>query len=130
MKKEWTILSPEQKREFISLLLAEKEPLDVKKLKLMEELYQLNGMKHWEIRSRWIRLGLKGHWDDAIPRAVEMVSEGGDIMLTIGPIYRDMYAWEKARKTAFEAFEKNRSSMMSVAVQSVMKDLKISEAKS
>ena len=55
-----------------------------------------------------------------------MVSEGGDIMLTIGPIYRDMYAWEKAREAALEAFEKNRGSMMSVAVQSVMKDLKIS----
>ena len=74
------------------------------------------------------RLGLKAHWDNAIPRAVEMVSEGGDIMLTIGPIYRDMYAWEKAREAALEAFEKNRGSMMSVAVQSVMRDLKISEA--
>ena len=57
-----------------------------------------------------------------------MVSEGGDIMLTIGPIYRDMYAWEKAREAALEAFEKNRGSMMSVAVQSVMKDLKIADS--
>ena len=128
--REWTILSPEQKREFMSVLLAEKEPLSVEKLQLMDELYQLNGMKHWEIRSRWIRLGLKGHWDHAIPRAVEMVSEGGDIMLTIGPIYRDMYDWEKAREAALEAFEKNRSSMMKVAVHSVMKDLKISESES
>ena len=57
-----------------------------------------------------------------------MVSEGGDIMLTIGPIYREMYDWEKAREAALKAFKKNRSSMMSVAVQSVMRDLKISEA--
>ena len=121
-------MSPEQRREVISLLLAEKEPLTIKKLQIMEELYKLNDVEHWEIRSRWIRLGLKAHWDDAIPRAVEMVSEGGDIMLTIGPIYRDMYAWEKARQAALEAFKKNRGSMMNVAVHSVMKDLKISEA--
>ena len=129
LKKKWSIMYPEQKREFISLLLAEKEPMNVEKLKIMEELYQLNDVTHWKIRSRWIRLGLKAHWDDAIPRAVEMVSEGGDIMLTIGPIYRDMYAWEKARQPALEAFKKNRNSMMNVAVHSVMKDLKISEAK-
>ena len=99
----------------------------MKKLQLMEELYQLNGENHWEIRSRWIRLGLKGHWDDAIPRAVEMVSEGGDIMLTIGPVYREMYAWENSRTAALKAFEESRGSMMEVAVQSVKKDLKIED---
>ena len=55
LKREWAVLSPEQKREFISLLLAEKEPLSIKKLQFMELLYKLNDEKHWEIRSRWIR---------------------------------------------------------------------------
>ena len=42
LKKEFTILSAEQKREFISILQAEEEPLDSRKLLLMEVLYDLN----------------------------------------------------------------------------------------
>ena len=56
-----------------------------------------------------------------------MVSEGGDIMLTLGPVYREMYAWEKARPAALKAFEESRAGMMEVAVQSVKKDLKIKD---
>ena len=42
LKKEFKILSAEQKREFISILQAEEEPLDSRKLLLMEVLYDLN----------------------------------------------------------------------------------------
>ena len=39
----------------------------------------------------------------------------------------DMYAWEEARETALETFEKNRGSMMKVAVKRLEKVLKLSE---
>ena len=59
----------------------------VKKLEKLEELYQLSSVKNAEVRSRWIRIGLKGHWKDAIPRAVQMVTDQGR-MKFLRPIYR------------------------------------------
>lgn len=54
-----------------------------------------------------------------------MVSEGGHMFRTLGPIYRDMYSWEKARKAALKAFESTRGNMMKVAEQHVGKILKV-----
>ena len=53
----------------------------------LEEVYNLNSNNNCEIKSRWIRLGLKANWDDAVPRAVQMVSEQGR-MKYLRPIYR------------------------------------------
>ena len=98
----------------------------MKKLEKMGELYKLSGVKNSEVRCRWIRLGLKGRWRDAIPRAVQMVTDQGR-MKFLKPIYRDMYAWEEARETALETFEKNRGSMMKVSVKRIEKILKLKE---
>ena len=98
----------------------------MKKLEKMGELYKLSGVRNSEVRCSWIRLGLKGRWRDAIPRAVQMVTDQGR-MKFLKPIYRDMYAWEEARETALETFEKNRGSMMKVSVQGLEKDLKLRE---
>ena len=59
----------------------------MKKLEKMGELYKLSGVKNSEVRCRWIRLGLKGRWRDAIPRAVQMVTDQGR-MKFLRPIYR------------------------------------------
>ena len=78
--------SSEQKIDFIGQLL-EEEPLSVGKLEKMQELYNLSAVNNSEIKFRWIRLGLRGKWKDAVPRAVEMVTEQGR-MKFLRPLYR------------------------------------------
>ena len=75
-----------QKIEFLGILL-EEEPLSVQKLEKMEEIYKLNSVQNSEIKNKWIRLGLKGKWMNAVPRAVEMVTEQGR-MKFLRPLYR------------------------------------------
>jgi hypothetical protein len=53
----------------------------------MGELYKLSGSNNSEIKFRWIRLGIRARWEDAIPRAVQMVTEQGR-MKFLRPIYR------------------------------------------
>lgn len=72
--------------EFLNQLLNE-EPLGIETLKEMEKTYKLNANNNPEIKFRWIRLGLKSKWDNAIPRAIKMVSEIGR-MKYLNPIYR------------------------------------------
>ena len=59
----------------------------MEKIEKMEKLYKLSGIKNSEIRSLWIRIGLKNRWKDAIPRAVQMVTDQGR-MKFLRPIYR------------------------------------------
>ncbi len=75
-----------QKIEFLALLQLE-GPLSHKKLETMASTYGLNEVKNAEIRCKWIRLGLKGEWKEAIPNAVQMVTEQGR-MKFLRPIYR------------------------------------------
>ena len=72
--------------EFLNQLLNE-EPLGIEKLEEMEKLYNFNSNNNPEVKYRWIRLGLKSNWDNAIPRAIKMVSEQGR-MKYLFPIYR------------------------------------------
>ena len=53
----------------------------------MQELYNLNAVNNSEIKFRWIRLGLRSKWENAIPRAIQMVTEQGR-MKFLRPIYR------------------------------------------
>ena len=72
--------------EFLNQLLNE-EPLGIETLEEMEKVYKLNSNNNPEIKFRWIRLGLKSKWDNAIPRAIKMVSEQGR-MKYLNPLYR------------------------------------------
>ena len=75
---------------YVSTLLFESDKIiffSVKKLEKMGELYKLSGVRNSEVRCSWIRLGLKGRWRDAIPRAVQMVTDQGR-MKFLRPIYR------------------------------------------
>ena len=121
--KDMDALSSGQRIEFLAQLL-EEAPLSVEKLNKMEQLYNLNANNNSEIKCKWIRLGLKGKWMNAVPRAVEMVTEQGR-MKFLRPIYRDLYNNEDTRKIALETFEKNKPSMMHVAIQGLEIDLKI-----
>ena len=84
--KEFESLSSEQKIEFLAKLL-EEAPLSVEKLDKMEQLYNLNANNNSEIKFKWIRLGLKAKWMNAVPRAVQMVTEQGR-MKFLRPLYR------------------------------------------
>ena len=84
--KDLDSLSSEQKIEFLGQLL-EEAPLSVEKLTKMETLYNLNANNNSEIKFKWIRLGLKGKWTNAVPRAVQMVTEQGR-MKFLRPLYR------------------------------------------
>ena len=53
----------------------------------MQSAYDFSGVRNSEIRFRWIRLGLRGKWEDAVARAVQMVTDQGR-MKFLRPIYR------------------------------------------
>ena len=57
------------------------------KVRKMQEVYNFNAVNNSEIKFRWIRLGLRSKWEDAIPLAIQMVSEQGR-MKFLSPIYR------------------------------------------
>jgi leukotriene-A4 hydrolase len=57
------------------------------KMVKLEEVYSFNSNNNCEIKSRWIRLGLRAKWDDAVPRAVKMVTDQGR-MKYLRPIFR------------------------------------------
>ena len=78
--------SASQKIEFLGELL-EEQPLPIAKLEKMQELYDLDAVTNSEIKFKWIRLGLKAKWQNAIPKAVEMVTEQGR-MKFLRPLYR------------------------------------------
>ena len=73
--------------EKIHLPLNRFPPRSLKKLAEMEKQYSLNSVRNSEIRFNWIRLGLVAQWEDAVPRAVEMITEQGR-MKFLRPIYR------------------------------------------
>ena len=114
-----------QKIEFLALML-EEAPLSIAKLEKMQALYNMDSVTNSEIKFRWIRLGLRGKWNAAVPKAVQMVTEQGR-MKFLRPIYRDLYEWEETRETATQTFLKNKDSMMHVAVQGLEIDLKLKE---
>ena len=101
----------------------------VEKITKMQEVYDLSSINNSEIKFRWIRLGLKSKWEDAVSLAVQMVSEQGR-MKFLRPIYRDLYGWEEKRELAIQTFNSNKNGYMHVAVQGLEKDLKLSKESS
>ena len=79
-------MSAEQQIEFLGQMIEEK-PLPIEKLEKMQEVYDLSSSNNSEIKFKWIRLGLKAGWSDAVPRAVQMVTEQGR-MKFLRPLYR------------------------------------------
>jgi leukotriene-A4 hydrolase len=112
-----------QKIEFLGQLL-EENPISTEKVRKMQDVYNFNAVNNSEIKFRWIRLGLRSKWEDAIPLAIQMVSEQGR-MKFLRPIYRDLYSWEDKRDIAIETFNANKNGYMHVAAQGLEKDLKL-----
>jgi len=114
-------LSTDQVIEFLAQLL-EEEPLPVVKLAKMDEVYNMSSSSNSEIRFRWLRLGLKAHWEKPVEDALKMVTEQGR-MKYVRPLYRDLYAWEEVRPKAIATFNANKKFMMHVSAYVVAKDL-------
>ena len=67
--------------------LLECDPLPVKKLEKMEELYKMFSLNNSEIKFRWLRLGLKAHWTESVEDSLKFITEQGR-MKFVRPIYR------------------------------------------
>ncbi|XP_078716937.1 leukotriene A-4 hydrolase [Lampetra fluviatilis] len=115
--------SSNQKVEFLALLLLQ-PALPVKSLQRMEEVYKLNSVKNSEIRFRWLRLGLRARWEEAIPLALRMATEQGRMKFT-RPLFRDLFAYEAAHGRAIAAFQAARATMHPVTGTLVAKDLNL-----
>ncbi|XP_077991660.1 leukotriene A-4 hydrolase-like [Glandiceps talaboti] len=114
-----------QKIEFLSQFLLQ-DPLSLDTLKAMEKCYSLNSSKNSEIRFRWYRMCIRGGMEEVIPLALDFVTEQGR-MKFVRPIYRDLYALDKAKDQAVERFKQNRNQMNIICSTMVAKDLKVSE---
>lgn len=89
----------------------------------MESLYTtISTSKNCQVRLRWIRLGLRLHYEPSIENALAMVTEQGRMKL-VRPLYRDLYEWEAARSKAIATFTKNRPNMHNTTASLVAKDL-------
>lgn len=119
-------LVPDQKIYLFQQILDLKQPQPISKLKEIEKVFKLTNVKNMEIRFRWLRICLQAHWEEKIQNALDLVNEVGR-MKYVRPIYRDLYAWDKARERAVENFKVNRNSMMHVSAYTVAKDLHLEE---
>nr|CAD7433709.1 unnamed protein product [Timema monikensis] len=115
----------QQVKEFVALLLHE-SPLSLQKLKTMDKVYDLSSKTNAEIRFRWLRLCIKGKWEEKIVDSLDFVSEQGR-MKYVRPIYRDLCAWEAAREQAIARFEETKSNFMYVARSLLARDLNLRE---
>nr|CAD7571094.1 unnamed protein product [Timema californicum] len=144
----------QQVKEFVALLLHE-APLSLHKLKTMDKVYDLSSKTNAEIRFRWLRLCIKGKWEEKIADSLDFVSEQGrmkyrpvpnnckflvefismqrsvpnNCTLSDGCIFpcRDLYAWEAARERAIARFEETKSNFMYVARSLLARDLNLKE---
>lgn len=114
--------SSSQKCLFLTKLW-EAEAMDIRKLKLMEQVYKLTDVKNCEIRCIWIRLCIKANWKDIIPEALKFVNEQGR-MKYCRPIYKELfYSSEEGRIAVTNNFIENKKYMMYVSASSIEKDL-------
>lgn len=93
------------------------------KLLAMSQIYKMASISNCEVKHKWIMLGLKAHFADIIPEAINFVSTYGR-MKYIVPIYRALYQWDKTKQLALDTFNANKPKMMQVAIDAVARDLK------
>ncbi|XP_054153154.1 leukotriene A-4 hydrolase-like isoform X2 [Oppia nitens] len=117
-------MNPMQVKEFLSQLLDSEIPLSLTKMHVLTEIYGLKSNKNSEIRSIWIRLGLKSHWKECINETIEFITSQGR-MKFVKPIYRALYAWDETKQLAVNTFNANKNQMMSISLNSVAKELNI-----
>lgn len=102
--------------------ITDSEPQPIAKLIAADEIFEFSSVKNAEIKFRWLKIGLKAHWEDQIVPTLEWINEVGR-MKFVRPLYRALYDWDDAREKAIENFKKQRHTMMHVSAFTVSKDL-------
>ena len=111
----------EQVTEFLNNLMVG-DPLSLKAVEKLTEVYKFNESPNKEILFRWIRLGLGVHYEASVQPAVDLVTEVGRGKYVI-PIYRDLWKWEEKKQLALDTFEATRAKLMSMTREGVAKEL-------
>ncbi|KAF5307459.1 hypothetical protein FQR65_LT06814 [Abscondita terminalis] len=112
--------------EIIQILqdINDEDPQPIKKLEIMQDLFGFDSIKNSEIKFRWLKIGLKAHWEPKVLEALNWINVVGR-MKFVRPLYRALYKWEYSKNMAIENFHKNCQYMMHVAAYTIRKDLNI-----
>ncbi|OQV16841.1 Leukotriene A-4 hydrolase [Hypsibius exemplaris] len=121
--KDVVDFSAAQKINFLAQLLHE-EPFCVEKLHAIDRAYDFSGSLNAEIKFRWLRLCIRGKWEDMIPQAVAFAVEY-QRMKFCRPIFRDLYAWNRSKDLAVEAYKLHKDTMAYVTATQLAKDLNL-----
>ena len=92
----------------------------------LNELYQLDSSPNYYVLVPFTRLGLQAKWRPSLARAVEIVSEQGNVEFTV-PLYRDIAQWEEQRDVALQTFKENQDKYMKVVQNDVKRILKLDD---
>ncbi|XP_055918165.1 leukotriene A-4 hydrolase isoform X2 [Eupeodes corollae] len=117
-------ISTHQLIDFLGKLIECKEIVDLttEKIKLLEQIYNLNGTKNAEIRLRFMRLCIMARQMDRMDEIIEFANSSFR-MKFVRPIYRDLAQWPEAKPIAIENFNKVKNEMMKVCSLGIEKDL-------
>ncbi|XP_044735037.1 leukotriene A-4 hydrolase [Chrysoperla carnea] len=110
--------------QFLNQLL-EKEPLSMKTLNTLNELYKFDSNNNFETKLRWLRLCLRGGDFTKLKAALNFVNSQGR-MKYLNPIYRELYKNETTRKEAIDNFYQHKDEMMLVAAKTVARIMHLS----
>ncbi|XP_066014580.1 leukotriene A-4 hydrolase [Pocillopora verrucosa] len=117
--------SPPQVVEFLAQLVdktTDNPPLALSHLKKMDELYDFTSSRNSEIKFRWLRLCVRGVWQDRYPQTVTFITIQGR-MKYIRPLYKELYAKEESKVLAVTTFQENRAFYHPIAAAQLAKDL-------
>lgn len=117
--------SPPQVVEFLAQLVdktTDNPPLALSHLKKMDELYDFTSSRNSEIKFRWLRLCVRGVWQDRYPPTVTFITIQGR-MKYIRPLYKELYAKEESKELAVTTFQENRAFYHPIAAAQLAKDL-------
>ncbi|XP_055337255.1 leukotriene A-4 hydrolase-like [Paramacrobiotus metropolitanus] len=123
--KDVAEFSPAQKMEFLAQLLLE-PPLSVETLRALDKIYDFSATQNAEIKFRWLRLCIRGQWEDMIPQALAFAVEY-QRMKFCRPIFRDLYAWDKSKDIAVATYKKYQHTMAFITANQLAKDLNLVE---
>ncbi|KAL4226486.1 Leukotriene A-4 hydrolase [Mactra antiquata] len=110
-----------QVEQFLSTFL-NFEPLSHTKIEKMGECYKFNNITNAEIKFRWLRVCIKSHYEPAVSKALQFVTDVGRMKFVV-PIYRELYDWESSRDRAIDTFKTNKRQMHATTVLATKKVL-------
>uniref|UniRef100_A0A914V0I3 Peptidase M1 leukotriene A4 hydrolase/aminopeptidase C-terminal domain-containing protein n=1 Tax=Plectus sambesii TaxID=2011161 RepID=A0A914V0I3_9BILA len=117
--EDYHSLAPQQKIEFLSLLLTEKS-IPHFKLETMSTLYGLRSASNCEIFVNFVRLGIKSRWPPAIGLAVKLVSRQGRLNIN-RTVYRELAHWKP--DIAIQTFQASRQYLHPIVDKLIEDDL-------